>query len=358
MNAPLDTTRSQPVDPTMTVITASRRGDGWTGERQRAFCEALAQGDSVAAACRSLGLSVASAYAFRSSARGAAFAIGWSAAQLLQRHRLADELATRALEGQTVTTTHRDGTIVERHIFDNRLAMAVLTRLDRQAAEADRDAPDPTGADGHAARLAAGEFDRYLDLLAADAAPARAAMFVALRGADAPGRADLAAIARLGRADLYVRVGAGVAAEVDITDLDVAARTGWTAEQWARAEAAGLVSLDAPAPALPPAKPPTDPQLIQHSPAPPPPAWESDRVWEDYDGWRTDFPPPPHFSGEESGHYGEEGYERELSDEEADLLDWRLQAERDELARADEPARVAWLDSLALPEEPPPPAPA
>ncbi len=96
MNAPLDTTRCQPVDPTMAVITASRRGDGWTGERQRAFCEALAQGDSVAAACRSLGLSVASAYAFRSSARGAAFAIGWSAAQLLQRHRLADELARAA----------------------------------------------------------------------------------------------------------------------------------------------------------------------------------------------------------------------------------------------------------------------
>ncbi|WP_445191956.1 hypothetical protein ACT009_15485 [Sphingomonas sp. Tas61C01] len=361
MNAPLDTTRSQPVDPTMAVITASRRGDGWTGERQRAFCEALAQGDSVAAACRSLGLSIASAYAFRSSARGAAFAIGWSAAQLLQRHRLADELATRALEGQTVTTTHRDGTVVERHVFDNRLAMAILTRLDRRAAEADIGASDSSGVDGHAARLAAGEFDRYLDLLAADAAPARAAMFVALRGADATGRADLDAIARLGRADLYVRVGAGVAAEVDIADLDIAARVGWTAEQWARAEAAGLVSIDAPpaAPpaAPPPAKPPTDPQLIQHSPAPPPAAWENVRVWEDYDGWRTDFPPPPQFGGKEFGRYGEEGYERGLSDEEADLLDWRMQAERDELARADEPARAAWLDSLALPEEPRRPTP-
>ncbi|HEX8421637.1 MAG TPA: hypothetical protein VF638_16635 [Sphingomonas sp.] len=166
----------------MTMPGSSRRGDGWSGERQRAFCEALAQGSSVARACEMLGMSASSAYAFRSSARGAAFAIGWSAAQLLQRHRLADALAERALEGQVVTVTRADGTQSERHLFDNRLAMAVLTRLDRQAA-ADHDAAAADG-DGHAARLAAGEFDRYLDLLAADAAPARAAMFIALRGAD------------------------------------------------------------------------------------------------------------------------------------------------------------------------------
>lgn len=346
MNAPLDTPRVDLAADAMARLTSSRRGDGWTGERQRAFCEALAQGSSVARACEMLGMSVSSAYAFRSSARGAAFAIGWSAAQLLQRHRLADALAERALEGQVVTVTHADGTQSERHLFDNRLAMAMLARLDRQAAATDGDAP--ADGDAHAARLAAGEFDRYLDLLVADAAPARAAMFVALRGAADPGRADLAAIARLGRADLYVRVGAGVPAEVDTADLDIAARTGWTAEQWARAEAAGLVSLDAPAPATPP----TDPQLIQHSPAEPPAAWENHRVWEDHDGWRTDFPPPRHFTGKEFGRFGEQGYERELDAEEADLLDWRLEDERDKRARADEPARAAWLESLALPEEP------
>lgn len=311
MNAPVDSiapSRLDLVEHAMTMPGSSRRGDGWSGERQRAFCEALAQGSSVARACEMLGMSASSAYAFRSSARGAAFAIGWSAAQLLQRHRLADALAERALEGQVVTVTHADGTQSERHLFDNRLAMAVLTRLDRQAT-ADRDAAAADG-DGHAARLAAGEFDRYLDLLAADAAPARAAMFIALRGAGKDRSADLATLARLGRADLYLRVGAGVAAEVDVADLDIAARAGWTADQWTRAEAAGLIAIDAPPPP-PPAKPaapagdPTDPQLCQLSTDGLPESYANHRVWLDNGGWRTDFPPPPLFRGAENGSYGD-----------------------------------------------------
>ena len=342
---------------TMPILTASRRGDGWTGERQRAFCEAVAQGNTVADACRMLGLSTTSAYAFRSTARGAAFAIGWSAAQLLQRHRLADELAQRALQGQTAVTTLADGSQVERHVFDNRLAMAVLARLDRQAAAADAGQRDAGDSDGHAARAAAAEFDRYLDLLAGDAAPARAAMFIALRHHDAAAPADLAAIARLGRADLYVRTAAGLAAEIDVADLDIAARADWTAAQWARAEAAGLVSLDAPAPPADAAAAPDDPaiapQLSQHWGLPPEPAWANDRVWLDTGGWLTDFPPPSPFHGREYGDYGEEDYARELSDEEAALLDRRLAADRRELAEADEPERCAWLATLATGEDPP-----
>jgi hypothetical protein len=367
MNAPLDLPRVDRAAPAMAMLTASRRGDGWTGERQRAFCELLAQGGSVAGACAVLGLSVSSAYAFRSSARGAAFAIGWSAAQLLQRHRLADALAERALEGQTVTVTHADGTRSERHVFDNRLAMAVLTRLDRHAAATPGDAAThrhgaaAADGDGHAARVAAGEFDRYLDLLAADAAPARAAMFLALRRGDAPASADLAALARLGRAELYVRAGAGVAAEVDVADLDIAARAGWTAEQWARAEAAGLIALDAPPPAtssvtaIAPADVPTDPQLTQHSGDDLPETYADHRVWLEEDrGWRTDFPPPPCFDGLEDGRYGDEDYSRELSIEEEGRLDDHRDTVRDRLAAADEPARSAWLDSLAALKPPPP----
>lgn len=93
-----------------------------------------ATGATVENAARAVGLSPSSAYAFRNSARGAAFGIGWTAASMMQRQRLADVVMGRAFTGQTVTVSRASGETVERHFFDNRLAMAVLSRLDRLAA--------------------------------------------------------------------------------------------------------------------------------------------------------------------------------------------------------------------------------
>src|ERR1044072_5277839 len=109
------------------------RYDGWTPERQRIFLEAISEGHSVAHACRIVGLSKQSAYAFRNRAQGGAFAIGWQAAQLLGRHALADELMDRVMHGVTDTVTYPDGGTLPRHRHDNRLAMAMLTRMDRAA---------------------------------------------------------------------------------------------------------------------------------------------------------------------------------------------------------------------------------
>ncbi|MDX3885722.1 MAG: hypothetical protein QHC65_14975 [Sphingomonas sp.] len=124
---------SAPAASPAAPATALPRRDGWTPERQRAFLEAVAEGHTVEAACRIVGLSVASAYAFRRRANGAAFALGWQAAALQAREKLADILLSRAIDGQVETVTRANGDVIERHRFDNRLATAMLTRMDRLA---------------------------------------------------------------------------------------------------------------------------------------------------------------------------------------------------------------------------------
>ena len=131
------------------------RDHGWTPARQRLFLEAIAAGHSVVDACRLVGLSHQSAYAFRQRAASAAFALGWQAAQLIARQHLADTLYVRAIEGQVETITRADGSTWERHRFDNRLAATMLARLDRFA---------DGGADG-ATRHVAQRFEAFLESL-------------------------------------------------------------------------------------------------------------------------------------------------------------------------------------------------
>ncbi|RZM10359.1 MAG: hypothetical protein EOP68_06545 [Sphingomonas sp.] len=227
----------------------SRRQDGWSAANQRSFLEALAEGHGVDAAARRVGLSAASAYAFRRTAKGAA-----------------------------------------------------------------------PHADAKAAGLVAQEFEAYLDLVGQDAGPARAGLFLARRSAALePGQGgapDLAPIYALAAADRFVRTGVGTAAEVEVGDLDPAARAGWTAEQWARAEAAGLIAIAAPAD-------PADEtglasQLSQHSPEEEDPAlWHSAEAR----AWRTRFPPPAGFDGFEEGDFGDFHYQRELDAYEQGCVD-------------------------------------
>ena len=111
----------------------SHRLDGWTPDRMRTFLSVLAECGVVADAARAVGMSRQKAYAFRNSARGRAFAFAWRTALLRGRDRLADEVMSRALDG-CVDVIVRDGKVWgERHRFDNRLTMAVLTRLDHLA---------------------------------------------------------------------------------------------------------------------------------------------------------------------------------------------------------------------------------
>ena len=57
-----------------TPLLSWRRADGWSAANQRLFLEAIAEGHGVEAATMRVGLSAASAYAFRRTAKGAAFA--------------------------------------------------------------------------------------------------------------------------------------------------------------------------------------------------------------------------------------------------------------------------------------------
>jgi hypothetical protein len=299
-----------PLAPAGPALTPSRRADGWTAAAQRRFLEAIADGQHVDCACRIVGLTRASAYAFRRSAAGAGFALGWRAASLVARDAVADALMVRAFDGQTDTYTRADGQTVTRQRLDNGLALRLLGRLDRLA----ETAPD---ADSAAARLVAQEFDAFLASVERDDGPARAGLFLARRagglaGEGADAARDLAPIYALAAADRLARTGVATAEEVPVADLDPAARADWTAEQWQRAEAAGLLALAVP----PAAADAPGRQECQHSDGsedPDAPVW-----WDkDESEWRTRFPPPPGFCGREDGDPADLGYQRELTEEEA-----------------------------------------
>ncbi len=133
------------------------RDDGWTPQAIRAFLEALAECGVVGDAARAAGMGVRSAYAFRNSAAGRAFDLAWRAALVRARGRLADEVMSRALHG-CVDVIVRDGEVWgERHRYDNRLTMAVLTRLDNLAKEDHQREIAP--------RAVAAEFDRFVDIV-------------------------------------------------------------------------------------------------------------------------------------------------------------------------------------------------
>lgn len=318
-----------------------QRYDGWTPEKQRVFLEALAEGHTVTYACRAVRMSQPSAYALRRAARGAAFALGWEAALLLSRDRLADELMDRALNGVVEEIALGNGQVAERRRYDNRLSMAMLNRLDKMADQPER------GAAHAAARLVAQDFEQYLELVGRDAGPARAGLFLGARiesgGAAPAGEADLAPIRALARADTWLRTRTDLADGVDTADLAPDNRKDWSDEQWRRAEAAGLVVLAPAAPGEEEASPPACKlnQVVEYvsSSERPEPVW-----WDECEGgWRTRFPPPDDLDIEEDGEFGDEDYSRTLSAQELQAQDAPWRAEVAEREAAESLERDAWF---------------
>jgi hypothetical protein len=133
------------------------RADGWNSQKVRAFLFSLAECGVVSDAAQAAGISRAAAYKLRD--RGPAFRLAWDAALRIARRRLTDELMSRAMRG-CVELIYRDGKLwEERHRHDNRLGLALLTRLDRLARRDDRET-------GHTQRVCQG-FDEFVDLVAA-----------------------------------------------------------------------------------------------------------------------------------------------------------------------------------------------
>jgi hypothetical protein len=344
----------RPAAPGPAPIPRAGRADGWTPDRQQRFLEAISEGHTVHVACAYAGMSSASAYAFRRRAGGAAFALGWQAASLLARDAIADRMLARALEGQEETVTRPNGDVVVRHRHDNRLAMQVLARLDRCAEQGSDRAH-------REARQVAQEFDAYLTMLDDAAGPAGAHAFLAARPQEGDPRTAIE------RADRFDRFGAALPRDVATDDLDPADRAHWSAEQWVRAEAAGLLRIA-------PDKKPSTSQLSQLCDGDTPEDMRSradDPVWWCFaqEAWRTSYPPPAGFIGHEEGTFGDD-YERALSADEEEALEAPLRAQAVAQAQVEVVARDAFfgfagglaaeleLDAPEAPEAPPPPSPA
>jgi hypothetical protein len=225
-----------------------RRCDGLTPERQVVFLDALARCGVIADAARAAGISRDTVYNLRNRAEGRAFALGLDAAMLMSRGRVGDEVHSRALNG-IVEKIYRNGELWgERHRYDNRLTMAVLTRLDRVA--------DGLGEGAATARIVAQEWDQFLDIVedggdgAGDFLASRAAR-VRIHAEEAEPAAGEAgarvaqdvyrSLEKFERLFAYSMFGGGLDWEADMTGLEPAAMESWTDNDWDRAERGGLL---------------------------------------------------------------------------------------------------------------------
>ncbi len=156
------TPSTEPALPT--AFIASRQANGWTVERQRMFCEGLAECGYVEKAAALVGMTRQGAYAFKLSTSGRAFALAWDAALLLARQRMIDDAYELAFEG-SVERIYRDGKLVqEKRKRDPKMLLATIERLGTKAALGS--AP---------VQAVAQEFGAFLDAMEAEANGARGA---------------------------------------------------------------------------------------------------------------------------------------------------------------------------------------
>ncbi|HYG31326.1 MAG TPA: hypothetical protein VD887_14055 [Allosphingosinicella sp.] len=211
-----------------------RRHDGWTPTRMVHFLEVLAATGCVADACKSVGMSVSAAYALRDRREGRAWGIAWQAVlRERARNRLSDENLGRAMNG-CVEQIVKDGVVVaERRRHDNRLSMAVLTRLDQLAERSDSD-------ETKLLRAVSEDIEDFYELLESGG---DADAFIEARRPKPPApRRSRSPYDDLDAIDLAARI-AGVDGwshccpeEVPIADLDPHRRELWDTEGWIRAE--------------------------------------------------------------------------------------------------------------------------
>lgn len=218
------------------------RHDGWTAEAIEGFLRDLAANSVVEHAARAVGRSAASAYAFRNRRQGRAFARMWDAVLIHRaRARVASELQARAIAG-CVSIRKKDGIVVsEYHYHDNRLAMSLLSRLDRLA---EREAASEAQL-----RALSEDLDDYCDVVAAGGDEDA---FVAERRPAEPepqapepaeplredSDPELTSFARMAGCSDYLDVDPR---GIEVRDLDVTASTRWHPDQWVRAYRSGFM---------------------------------------------------------------------------------------------------------------------
>jgi hypothetical protein len=265
------------------------RHDGWTPSRQRLFLETLAGMGVVRAACRVAGMSYEAAYQFRLRADGLAFKLGWEAAAQIARRRLADDLMERSLEKQEEEVT-RDGNVIRRCRYDNRVALGMLTRLDKFCRE--------DSADTRLACMIEDDFSSFLDLVQKQGSEAALGAFVHARL-----DGTTAELLINGRCQLREMV-EGHPALLGEDREEKLAYTPHNLETYA----------------------------------------DAGDVWKGDDGeWVTNFPPPPGFDGEEEGRAADNDYTRSLTSAELAIVEAREAAKESEFQEVLEPARDAFF---------------
>lgn len=313
--------------PSLPTPAQQIRVDGWSPARQRHFLETLAATGVIRTACDAAQITPRSAYSLRIRRDGAAFRLGWDAAILIARARLADDLLARALTGhEDVIRKDLDANEITRHRHDNRLAMSMLARLDRMA-----DSP-PEGSDAALARVVAQDFAAYLDMLCPEDQAQSASLTPAVHDADLLDPAMPDAPPALEDAAAALSPGASAA-------LFVAARMalheGNKAQPYPLNERCEL-----------------RPPLVDRATLPPDEAAARLRgAWWDHEreAWRTDYPAPPDFEGNESDEiYDIDAYERDLTPQESEALAALDAAQRRPYEDAAARARDAFFGFAAL----------
>ena len=262
----------------------------WSPANQRRFLEHLADNGSVRLASRAVSMAEASAYRLRRRKEGMAFAIGWDAALQIAGARLRSDLMDRALYGQRdVAVRHKaeegERTKTVRKRRDNRLAMWMLGNIDARIAAQD----DLAAA---LSRLVAQDFDAFLDLIEAGGDVTEIVEFI---GDQLPRQRKQKNAHNYNLSQFCAFFGV---------------------EQESFLGEESYLGDD-------------DHYLFQR---------------HGDDAWRSTFPPPPGFTGEENGKYGEDIYSRELTPEEmAELIaDLAAEAGEDEVVTAAQNSHFAY----------------
>lgn len=292
----------------------------WTPRLQREFLEAFATNGSVKISAAKVGMSPSAVYQLKQRPEGAAFRIGCAAAVLIARTRLADELLDRAIWGHDETTElqREDGrSFVKRRRIDSRLGLAMLARLDRMVETRARAGEELL------AQIVAGDWPGFLTLF--DAAEAARAADTAPESETPSGEAPAADA---------TNAPAGLAAALALWLAGRDNNANPLAALWRGSEIANEVAQIS-----------ADFGEEPESTETPEEAAAAMTVWFDdrADDWRTDFPPPDDFYGEEEGQFGDPAYARALDDDELERYEVLRDAETAPLRLAGEAARRAFF---------------
>ena len=224
---------------TFRPVVVRERHDGWTGERQAAFLEALGACGCVVEACAAVGMSTAGAYRLKNRYDAVDFRLSWDAALDMAAGRVEDAVIGRAINGVAVPHYYQGEQIGEHRRYDERLALFILRY--RMPLKYGRHL-DRASVAGHpeeqAERFAVG-LDMVRDdvsrgMIEDEAAEAAAAYLVRDTAAADSARAAAA------RAAAQAAAAAARAAAGDATDATIARETA----EWAAGQAAAAAAAD------------------------------------------------------------------------------------------------------------------